>query len=129
SNNGFRVINLGIKVPPHDLIHAIEQHKPDMIGLSGLLVKSAQQMVITVEELSQHGNCPPLLIGGAALTRNFTRKKIAPKYKNLVAYARDAMSGLELAGRIMADPGKLSAELDAEAAALAVPKAETAEAP
>jgi 5-methyltetrahydrofolate--homocysteine methyltransferase len=128
SNNGYEVINLGIKVPPHDLIRAIEEHKPDMIGLSGLLVKSAQQMVITAEELSQHGNCPPLLIGGAALTRNFTRKKIAPKYKNLVAYARDAMSGLELAGRIMSEPGKLSSELDAEAAALALPKVEAVEA-
>jgi 5-methyltetrahydrofolate--homocysteine methyltransferase len=119
SNNGYKVINLGIKVPPHDLIMAIEQHKPDMIGLSGLLVKSAQQMVITAEELSQHGNCPPLLIGGAALTRNFTRKRIAPKYKNLVAYARDAMSGLELAGRIMEDRAGLAAELDLEAKKLA----------
>ncbi len=119
SNNGFRVINLGIKVPPHDLIHAIEQHKPDIIGLSGLLVKSAQQMVITAEELSLHGNCPPMLIGGAALTRNFTRKKIAPKYKNLVAYAKDAMSGLELAGRIMNDRAGLIRELDAESERLA----------
>ncbi len=119
SNNGFRVINLGIKVPPQDLIHAIEHHKPDMIGLSGLLVKSAQQMVITAEELSLHGNCPPMLIGGAALTRNFTRKKIAPKYKNLVAYAKDAMSGLELAGRIMDDRAGLVRELDAEAVKLA----------
>ncbi len=118
SNNGFRVINLGIKVPPHDLIAAIEQHKPDMIGLSGLLVKSAQQMVITAEELSIHGNCPPMLIGGAALTRNFTRRKIAPKYKNLVAYAKDAMSGLELAGRIMDDRAGLARELDEEAARL-----------
>jgi 5-methyltetrahydrofolate--homocysteine methyltransferase len=119
SNNGFRVINLGIKVPPHDLIAAIEHHKPDMIGLSGLLVKSAQQMVITAEELSVHGNCPPMLIGGAALTRNFTRRKIAPKYKNLVAYARDAMSGLELAGRIMDDRAGLVRDLDAEADRLA----------
>ena len=114
SNNGFRVINLGIKVPPHELIAAIDQHKPDMIGLSGLLVKSAQQMVITAEELSLHGNCPPMLIGGAALTRNFTRKKIAPKYKNLVAYAKDAMSGLDLAGRVMSDRAGLVADLDAE---------------
>jgi 5-methyltetrahydrofolate--homocysteine methyltransferase len=129
SNNGYEVINLGIKVPPLDLIKAIEHHKPDMIGLSGLLVKSAQQMVITAEELSMHGNCPPMLIGGAALTRNFTRKKIAPKYKNLVAYARDAMSGLELAGRIMTDPTKLGAELDAEAAALALAKPVAQEAP
>jgi 5-methyltetrahydrofolate--homocysteine methyltransferase len=132
SNNGYKVINLGIKVPPHDLIRAIEEHKPDMIGLSGLLVKSAQQMVITAEELSQHGDCPPMLIGGAALTRNFTRKRIAPKYNNLVAYARDAMSGLELAGRIMTERAHLVKELDAEGAALAAAAAvvvETVKAP
>jgi len=127
SNNGFRVINLGIKVPPHELIAAIEQHKPDMIGLSGLLVKSALQMVITAEELSLHGNCPPMLIGGAALTRNFTRRKIAPKYRNLVAYAKDAMSGLELAGRIMGDRAGLVRELDAEGERLAREAAEKVE--
>jgi 5-methyltetrahydrofolate--homocysteine methyltransferase len=128
SNNGYKVINLGIKVPPHDLIRAIEEHKPDMIGLSGLLVKSAQQMVITAEELSQHGECPPMLIGGAALTRNFTRRRIAPKYKNLVAYARDAMSGLELAGRIMTERDALTEELDKEAEALAAVKPPVVEA-
>jgi len=127
SNNGFRVINLGIKVPPHDLIAAIERHKPDMIGLSGLLVKSAQQMVVTAEELSLHGNCPPMLIGGAALTRNFTRKRIAPAYKNLVAYAKDAMSGLELAGRVMEDRLGLATELDAESARLAAATEDKAE--
>jgi 5-methyltetrahydrofolate--homocysteine methyltransferase len=119
SNNGFRVIDLGIKVPPQDLIAAIEREKPDIIGLSGLLVKSAQQMVIAAEELSLHGTCPPILIGGAALTRNFTRRQIAPKYRGLVAYARDAMSGLELAGRIVTDPGGLARELEAEGERLA----------
>ena len=119
SNNGFKVINLGIKVPPQDLIAAIERYRPDIIGLSGLLVKSAQQMVIAAEELSLHGNCPPMLIGGAALTRNFTRRKIAPKYKNLVAYAKDAMNGLELAGRIVSDRDGLARELDLETERLA----------
>jgi 5-methyltetrahydrofolate--homocysteine methyltransferase len=50
SNNGYSVINLGIKVPPEVLIQAVQKHKPDMIGLSGLLVKSAQQMVTTAED-------------------------------------------------------------------------------
>src|SRR6185503_2540570 len=100
-NNGYKVFNLGIKVPPQELIQAIEQHRPDIIGLSGLLVKSAQQMVITAEELSVHGKCPPLLVGGAALTRNFTLKRIAPAYRGLCAYARDAMDGLDLANRIL----------------------------
>lgn len=101
SNNGYNVINLGIKVPPHDLVEAIKTHQPDMIGLSGLLVKSALQMVITAEELSLHQNCPPMLVGGAALTRNFTRKKIAPKYQGITVYAKDAMDGLDLANKLM----------------------------
>jgi len=121
SNNGYRVINLGIKVPPHDLIAAIEEHAPDLIGLSGLLVKSAQQMVVTAEELSVHHRCPPLLVGGAALTRSFTRKRIAPKYQGLTVYAKDAMQGLDLANRIL-DPAArpaLEAEVAEEARRLA----------
>ncbi len=104
SNNGYKVVNLGIKVPPHDLVGAIERFKPDIVGLSGLLVKSAQQMVVTAEELSVHGSCPPLLVGGAALTRAFTRRRIAPRYKGLTLYAKDAMDGLDLANRLR-DPG------------------------
>jgi 5-methyltetrahydrofolate--homocysteine methyltransferase len=103
TNNGYNVVNLGIKVPPHDLLEAIDAHRPDLIGLSGLLVKSAQQMVITAEELSVHERCPPLLVGGAALTRSFTRRRIAPRYGGLTVYAKDAMDGLDLANRIL-DP-------------------------
>ncbi|MHC4224355.1 MAG: methionine synthase, partial [Planctomycetota bacterium] len=115
SNNGYGVVNLGIKVPPHDLIEAIETHKPDLIGLSGLLVKSAQQMVVTAEELSVHGHTPPLLVGGAALTRAFVRKRIAPRYEGLTVYAKDAMDGLDLANRIL-DAGA-RATLESEVAA------------
>jgi len=120
SNNGYEVINLGIKVPPSDLIQAIREYKPDIVGLSGLLVKSAQQMVVTAEELTAAGTCPPMLVGGAALSNSFTRRKIAPAYANLVAYADDAMKGLELANQIM-DPQKraeLEARLKEESAAL-----------
>ena len=60
SNNGYRVVNLGIKVPPEDLIKAYREHQPDAIGLSGLLVKSAQQMVVTGGDLKDHGvQCAP----------------------------------------------------------------------
>ena len=100
SNNGYRVINLGIKVPPQDLIEACRRHRPDMIGLSGLLVKSAQMMVETAHDFRQEGiNCP-MLVGGAALSNRFTRLRIAPEYQGLVAYAPDAMSGLALANTI-----------------------------
>jgi 5-methyltetrahydrofolate--homocysteine methyltransferase len=95
-NNGFEVINLGIKVPPEDLIEAWRRHQPDAIGLSGLLVKSAQQMVITATDLRAAGVQVPLLVGGAALSDKFTRQRIAPAYEKAVCYAKDAMTGLRL---------------------------------
>jgi 5-methyltetrahydrofolate--homocysteine methyltransferase len=101
SNNGFKVVNLGIKVPPDQLIKAAQEHAPDIIGLSGLLVKSAQEMVTTADDLDKAGFAVPILVGGAALTGTFVDNRIAPKYKGLVAYARDAMSGLDLAKRIV----------------------------
>lgn len=101
SNNGFRVINLGIKVPPEELLKAYHQHQPDAIGLSGLLVKSAQMMVVTAQDLKAAGVSCPILVGGAALSNRFTRLKIAPEYDGLIAYAKDAMTGLDLANQVM----------------------------
>ncbi len=103
SNNGYQVINLGIKVPPDDLIRAYHQHKPDAIGLSGLLVKSAQQMVTTAGDLKDARIDVPLLVGGAALSEKFTKTKIAPSYAAPTLYAKDAMTGLRLLNEIM-DP-------------------------
>ena len=102
-NNGFDVVNLGIKVPPEDLIKAFQSHRPDAIGLSGLLVKSAQQMVITANDLKDAGIGVPLLVGGAALSAKFTEQKIAPSYSGAVCYAKDAMTGLRLMNELM-DP-------------------------
>ncbi len=78
ANNGYRVINLGIKVPPEVLIAAVREHTPDVVGLSGLLVKSAQQMVVTATDMQDAGLDLPMLVGGAALTGKFTRTRIAP---------------------------------------------------
>jgi 5-methyltetrahydrofolate--homocysteine methyltransferase len=103
SNNGYRVVNLGIKVPPEELIKAYQQHQPDAIGLSGLLVKSAQQMVITAGDLKDAGVHVPLLVGGAALSEKFTKSKIGPNYSAPTFYAKDAMTGLRLMNEIM-DP-------------------------
>ena len=116
SNNGYQVINLGIKVPPQDLIEACNEHKPDIVGLSGLLVKSAQMMVETVRDFRQAGVEPPILVGGAALSNRFTRLRIGPEYDGLVAYAQDAMSGLALANTIQdADERqKLVSDIEAE---------------
>ncbi|ARU63590.1 methionine synthase [Tumebacillus avium] len=100
SNNGFHVVNLGIKVPPEQLIKAAREERPDAIGLSGLLVKSAQQMVITAQDLRAAGIDVPLLVGGAALTRKFTSNRIAPEYQGLVLFAKDAMDGLDIANRL-----------------------------
>jgi len=102
-NNGFDVVNLGIKVPPEDLIKACQSHRPDAIGLSGLLVKSAQQMVVTANDLKDAGIGVPLLVGGAALSAKFTEQKIAPSYSGAVCYAKDAMTGLRLMNELM-DP-------------------------
>jgi 5-methyltetrahydrofolate--homocysteine methyltransferase len=100
SNNGFEVINLGIKVPPERLIEVYRDEKPDYIGLSGLLVKSAQQMVVTAQDLRTAGVDVPLLVGGAALSNRFTATKIAPEYSGTVLYAKDAMQGLDLANQL-----------------------------
>ena len=102
-NNGYDVVNLGIKVPPEDLIKAYQEHHPDAIGLSGLLVKSAQQMVTTASDLKDAGIEIPLLVGGAALSAKFTQTKIAPSYGKAVCYAKDAMTGLRLMNQLM-DP-------------------------
>ena len=100
SNNGFQVINLGIKVGPDALIEAARREQPDFIGLSGLLVKSALQMVVTAADLKTAGISVPLMVGGAALSRMFADTRIAPEYGGPVLYAKDAMSGLELSNRL-----------------------------
>ena len=100
SNNGYEVINLGIKVPPEQLIEACRRERPHMVGLSGLLVKSAQQMVLTAQDMKEADLDLPILVGGAALTRKFTHNRIASQYDGPVVYAKDAMNGLELANRL-----------------------------
>ncbi len=124
SNNGYRVLNLGIKVPPEDLIRACREHSPDAIGLSGLLVKSTQQMVISAGDLKDAGIRIPMLVGGAALSERFTRTKIGPAYEAAVCYAKDAMTGLRLMNELM-DPasrdGVLRAHTHQEPEAAAQP--------
>ncbi|WP_107727869.1 methionine synthase [Desmospora activa] len=100
ANNGYEVINLGIKVPPEQLIEACRRERPDVVGLSGLLVKSAQQMVLTAQDMKEAKIDTPILVGGAALTRKFTDNRIAPQYEGPVLYAKDAMNGLDLANRL-----------------------------
>jgi len=116
SNNGYRIINLGIKVPPERIIEAYREEKVDAIGLSGLLVKSAQQMIVTAQDLRTAGIDVPIMVGGAALTRKFTKNRIRPEYDGMVVYAKDAMDGLDLANKLMnpATREVMQLEMDAE---------------
>ncbi len=106
TNNGYEVVNLGINVPPAQLVDKVKEENPDMIGLSGLLVKSAQQMVLTAQDLQAEGISVPMIVGGAALTRKFTNNRISPAYDGLVVYAKDAMSGLDIANRLQNPEGR-----------------------
>jgi 5-methyltetrahydrofolate--homocysteine methyltransferase len=128
ANNGYNVVNLGIKVSPETLIQAYREHRPDAIGLSGLLVKSAQQMVVTAGDLRDHGIQVPLLVGGAALSDKFTRAKIAPSYGEAVCYAKDAMTGLRLMNQIM-DPAARETTLAAHRHSAVIPDAPRVEEP
>lgn len=100
SNNGFKIVNLGIKVTSNELIEAVKRERPNAIGLSGLLVKSAQQMVLTANDLREQKISIPILVGGAALTRKFTETKIQTQYDGAVFYAKDAMNGLDLVNQL-----------------------------
>jgi 5-methyltetrahydrofolate--homocysteine methyltransferase len=124
SNNGYQVLDLGIKVSPTELVKAVRAEKPDIVGLSGLLVKSAQQMVLTAQDMKEAGISTPILVGGAALSRKFTDTKIAKEYDGLVLYAKDAMNGLSLANQLQSpeDFEKLKAEREEKLAAAQVPR-------
>lgn len=115
SNNGYRVINLGIKVPVADMIAAAKEHKADALGMSGLLVKSTVIMKENLEEMANQGLNIPVFLGGAALTRSYVEEDCAEIYdKNngIVAYARDAFDGLTLMEQLSqgALPSYLSAQ-------------------
>jgi 5-methyltetrahydrofolate--homocysteine methyltransferase len=101
TNNGYRVVNLGIKVPLHDMLQAATEHRAHAIGMSGLLVKSTVVMRENLEEMSRQGVEIPILLGGAALTRNYVEDDCVRAYASgRVAYARDAFDGLHLMDRV-----------------------------
>ena len=98
SNNGFETVNIGIKQPINEILAAAEEHNVDVIGLSGLLVKSTQIMKENLEEMNLRGVAKrwPVILGGAALTRSFVEQDLAEIYEGDVRYARDAFEGLRL---------------------------------
>ncbi len=102
TNNGYRVINLGIKVPLSQIVEAAVEHKAHAIGMSGLLVKSTVVMRENLEEMSRQGVDIPVLLGGAALTRNYVEEDCVKAYAcGRVVYARDAFDGLHLMDKVM----------------------------
>jgi 5-methyltetrahydrofolate--homocysteine methyltransferase len=100
TNNGYRVINLGIKVPVESMIHAAQEHGADAIGMSGLLVKSTLIMKQNLEVLNEQGITIPVILGGAALTRRYVEDDLRQVYKGSVFYANDAFDGLAFMGKI-----------------------------
>jgi 5-methyltetrahydrofolate--homocysteine methyltransferase len=96
SNNGFRVVNLGIKQPSNNIIAAAQEHQADAIGLSGLLVKSTLEMKYVVQDLQQQGLEFPVICGGAALTRKYVEDDLRREYSSAVFYAGDAFDGLHI---------------------------------
>ena len=98
SNNGFETVNIGIKQPINAILDAAEEHNVDVIGLSGLLVKSTQIMKENLEEMNLRGVAErwPVILGGAALTRAFVEQDLAEIFDGEVRYARDAFEGLRL---------------------------------
>ncbi|MFC8837378.1 methionine synthase [Streptomyces griseoincarnatus] len=98
SNNGYNVVNLGIKQPVSAILEAADEHRADVIGMSGLLVKSTVIMKENLEELNQRGLAAdyPVILGGAALTRAYVEQDLHEIYQGEVRYARDAFEGLRL---------------------------------
>ncbi|GAB4372924.1 MAG: methionine synthase [Deltaproteobacteria bacterium] len=94
SNNGYRVINLGIKVPAEVILEKAREHRVDAIGLSGLLVKSALVMKESLPQYREAGLSVPILLGGAALTAKFVATECVPGYDGPVVYCADAFAGL-----------------------------------
>jgi 5-methyltetrahydrofolate--homocysteine methyltransferase len=104
SNNGYSVVNLGIKQPVSAIIDAAEENSADVIGMSGLLVKSTVVMKENLAEISSRGHAKswPVLLGGAALTRAYVEQDLAEQFAGTVRYARDAFEGLRLMDTMMA---------------------------
>ena len=104
TNNGYTVVNLGIKQPIGSIIEAAEQHRADAIGMSGLLVKSTVVMKENLQELNTRGLATsyPVFLGGAALTRAYVEQDLREVFAGEVRYARDAFEGLRLMDALMA---------------------------
>src|SRR5258706_1915621 len=105
SNNGFKVVNLGIKQPGDKIISAAQEHGADAIGLSGLLVKSTLEMKYVIQDLQRQKLEFPVICGGAALTRKYVEDDLRREYANAVFYAEDAFAGLHVMEDLITQDG------------------------
>jgi 5-methyltetrahydrofolate--homocysteine methyltransferase len=111
SNNGFKVVNLGIKQPGDTIIKSAQEHRADAIGLSGLLVKSTLEMKYVIQDLERQKLKFPVICGGAALTRKYVEDDLRREYSNAVFYADDAFAGLHIMEDLATENGKRAARL------------------
>jgi 5-methyltetrahydrofolate--homocysteine methyltransferase len=111
TNNGFRVVNLGIKQPGDTIIKSALENKADAIGLSGLLVKSTLEMKYVIQDLQRQNLGIPVICGGAALTRKYVEDDLRREYSNAVFYADDAFAGLHIMQDISAPNGNRESRL------------------
>ncbi len=102
TNNGYTVVNLGIKQPISTILAAAEEHRADAVGMSGLLVKSTVVMKENLQEMNSRATRLPVLLGGAALTRSYVENDLSEVYEGRVSYARDAFEGLRVMDATMA---------------------------
>jgi 5-methyltetrahydrofolate--homocysteine methyltransferase len=100
TNNGYTVHNLGIKQPINDILAKFDEYDADAIGMSGLLVKSVAVMKDNLEEMNRRGVNPPVLLGGAALTREYAEEDLTNLYGGPLLYCRDAFDGLKVMDRL-----------------------------
>jgi 5-methyltetrahydrofolate--homocysteine methyltransferase len=105
SNNGYKVVNLGIKQPGDTIIRAAQEHQADAIGLSGLLVKSTLEMKYVIQDLQRQKLEFPVICGGAALTRKYVEDDLRREYSNAVFYADDAFAGLHIMEDLATEDG------------------------
>lgn len=112
SNNGYKVVNLGIKQPGDTIINAALEHKADAIGLSGLLVKSTLEMKYVIQDLERQKLEFPVICGGAALTRKYVEDDLRREYSSAVFYADDAFGGLHVMQDLVSEDGKRQQRLE-----------------
>jgi len=106
TNNGYKVINLGIKQPIDNILQAQEEHKADAIGMSGLLVKSTLIMKDNLDLMNERGITVPVILGGAALTRRYVDEDLKSIYKGTLYYAGDAFAGLHTMDKLVGGNGE-----------------------